>query len=76
MTGNPETDLLNSRDQRLFNDTAGLRAAKNQQRSLLQTYVRDTGEIMTELDLPIYIAGQHWGGLRLGFDASAMMSHP
>jgi methyl-accepting chemotaxis protein len=75
MTGNLETDLLNSRDQRLFNDTAGLRAAQNQQRFLLQTYVRDTGEIMTELDLPIYIAGQHWGGLRLGFDAKAMMDH-
>jgi methyl-accepting chemotaxis protein len=75
LSGDLQTDLLNSRDQRLFNDPAGLRAARNPQRFLLQTYVRDTGEIMTELDLPIHISGQHWGGLRLGFDASAMMAH-
>lgn len=73
-SGDLQTDLLNSRDQRIFNDTAGLRAAKNQQRFLLQTYMRDTGEIMTELDMPIMIDNQHWGNLRLGFDASAMMN--
>ncbi|MEJ2794865.1 methyl-accepting chemotaxis protein [Iodobacter sp. LRB] len=72
MSGDLETDLVNSRDQRIFNDAVSLRAARNVQRFFLQTYVRDTGEILTELDLPIHINGQHWGGLRLGFDASTM----
>ncbi|WP_189459201.1 methyl-accepting chemotaxis protein [Jeongeupia chitinilytica] len=72
-TGDPAVDLLNSRDKRIFNDPAGLRAARNTQRFLLQTYVRDTGEIMTELDLPIHVGGRHWGGLRLGFDASELI---
>ncbi|WP_432720225.1 methyl-accepting chemotaxis protein [Jeongeupia wiesaeckerbachi] len=72
-TGDPAVDLLNSRDKRIFNDPAGLRAARNTQRFLLQTYVRDTGEIMTELDLPIHVSGRHWGGLRLGFDASELI---
>ncbi len=72
-TGDKATDLVNSRDKRIFNDPAGLRAARNTQRFLLQTYVRDTGEIMTELDVPIYVNGRHWGGLRLGFDASQML---
>lgn len=72
MSGDLETDLINSRDQRIFNDAVSLRAARNLQRFFLQTYVRDTGEILTELDLPIHINGQHWGGLRLGFDASTM----
>ncbi|HEY9101130.1 methyl-accepting chemotaxis protein [Chitinimonas sp.] len=73
-TGDRATDLVNSRDKRLFNDPAGLRAARNKQRFLLQTYVRDTGEIMTELDLPIMVGGRHWGGLRLGFDAAILLA--
>ncbi|KAF0814126.1 Methyl-accepting chemotaxis protein McpU [Andreprevotia sp. IGB-42] len=71
-TGDKAVDLVNSRDKRIFNDPAGLRAGRNTQRFLLQTYVRDTGEIMTELDVPITIDGRHWGGLRLGFDASVL----
>lgn len=74
-TGDKATDLVNSRDKRIFNDPAGLRAARNTQRFLLQTYVRDTGEIMTELDVPIHVNGRHWGGLRLGFDASHMLEN-
>ncbi|WP_373975697.1 methyl-accepting chemotaxis protein [Chitinibacter sp. SCUT-21] len=73
MTGDSSVDLINSRDQRIFNDPAGLRAAKNTERFLLQNYVRDTGEIMTELDLPIHIQGRFWGNLRLGFDGSALL---
>jgi methyl-accepting chemotaxis protein len=73
MTGERSVDLVNSRDQRLFNDPAGLRAAQNTERFLLQNYVRDTGEIMTELDVPIFISGRHWGNLRLGFDGSALL---
>lgn len=72
-TGDAASDLVNSRDRRIFNDPAGLRAARNTAAFLLQTYVRDTGEIMTELDMPIQISGRHWGNLRLGFDASAFL---
>ncbi|WP_035056982.1 methyl-accepting chemotaxis protein [Andreprevotia chitinilytica] len=72
-TGDKAVDLVNSRDKRIFNDPTGLRAARNTQRFLLQTYVRDTGEIVTELDVPIVVEGRHWGGLRLGFDASVFM---
>ncbi|MBE9609840.1 methyl-accepting chemotaxis protein [Chitinilyticum piscinae] len=73
LTGDAAQDLVNSRDRRLFNDPAGLRAARNTQPFLLQTYARDTGEIMTEIDMPIHVAGRHWGNLRLGFDASEFL---
>ena len=72
-TGDAKTDLVNSRDERSFNDPAGLRAARNTLPFLLQTYMRDTGEIMTELDVPLYIDGRHWGNLRFGFDAHVLM---
>lgn len=73
-TGDPAIDLASSRDKRMFTDPAGIRAARNTQRFLLHTYVRDTGEIMTEIDLPLFIGQRHWGTLRLGFDASAMLN--
>ena len=72
-TGDRSKDLIGSRDKRKFTDPSGLRAAHNTQRFLLHTYVRDTGEIMTEIDVPFFIEGRHWGTLRLGFDASAML---
>ncbi|WP_148715931.1 methyl-accepting chemotaxis protein [Chitinolyticbacter meiyuanensis] len=74
-TGDKAVDLVNSRNMRLFNDPAGSRAAQVRQRFLIQTYLRDTGEIMTELDLPITVDGKAWGGLRLGFDANAMIKN-
>lgn len=73
-TGDPTLDLVGSRDKRMFTDPSGMRAAGNTRRFLLHTYVRDTGEIMTEIDLPIVVDGRHWGTLRLGFDASVMLS--
>lgn len=74
LTGDRSKDLVNSRDKRMFNDPAGLKAAQNTQRFLLQTYMRDTGEVMTEIDLPVFINGKHWGDLRVGFDAEQVLA--
>ena len=73
MTGNVEMDLANSRDKRLFNDPAGLKSARNTRPFLLHTYCRDTGEVLSEISLPVYVGGKHWGGLRLGFDPMALL---
>jgi methyl-accepting chemotaxis protein len=73
LTGNAQTDLANSRDKRLFNDPAGLKSARNTRPFLLHTYCRDTGEVMSEIALPVYVNGKHWGGLRLGFDPMALL---
>jgi hypothetical protein len=44
---------------------------------LLQTYRRDTGEVMHDLSVPIFLKGRHWGGFRMGYKASAWRaSHP
>jgi len=73
VTGDTEKDLAESRDKRLFNDAVSLRAAGNTKNFLLQTYARDTGEILTEIDLPISLGGRHWGSLRFGFDPAKML---
>lgn len=73
LSGDLIKDLVNSRDKRLFNDPAGIKSAKNTQPFLLHTYTRDTGEILSELALPIMIDGKHWGALRVGFDPHELL---
>lgn len=70
-TGNPEQDLVRSRSKRLFNDRTGARCGSHTDTMLLQTYRRDTGEIMHDLSVPIFVNGRHWGGLRLGYRPSS-----
>ncbi|WP_286238011.1 methyl-accepting chemotaxis protein [Neptuniibacter halophilus] len=65
--GDYEVDLVKSRSKRLFNDRTGARCGCHTQTMLLQTYKRDTGEIMHDLSVPIYVNGRHWGGLRIGY---------
>ena len=50
-----------------------MRAARNTQPMLLQTYVRDTGEILCDLAMPIMVRGRHWGNVRVGLPAEALV---
>lgn len=73
LTGNPERDTANSRDKRIFNDPTGLRSARNTEAFLLQTYMRDTGEVLSDLSLPIQVNGRHWGAVRIGFNPEVLL---
>ena len=67
ITGDADYDAKWNRTKRIFNDTTGLAAASNKKPYLLQKYSRDTGEVMSDLSVPIYINGQHWGAVRFGY---------
>jgi len=67
LTGDGDYDTKNNRSKRMFNDRTGLTAARNEKPFLLQSYSRDTGEIMMDLSVPIYIEDKHWGALRIGY---------
>ena len=67
LTGDYATDLVNNRTKRLFNDRTGSRCGSNTRPFLLQTYKRDTGEVMHDLSVPITVRGRHWGGFRIGY---------
>jgi methyl-accepting chemotaxis protein len=69
LTGDPESDKLNNRTKRIFNDKTGLKAAQNVEPFLLQTYMRDTGEIMNDISTPIRLSGRNWGAVRIGYKA-------
>ncbi len=69
LTGNYEQDLAHNRTKRIFSDKTGSRCGSNTESFLLQTYKRDTGEVMHDLSAPIYVNGKHWGGFRIGYKA-------
>jgi methyl-accepting chemotaxis protein len=73
LTGDPAVDLLQSRDKRMFNKPTELRAASNTGPTLMQTYLRDTGEVLVDLSMPIMLGGRHWGALRVGFSPLALI---
>ena len=73
LTGDPAVDLVQSRDKRMFNKPTELRAASNTGATLMQTYLRDTGEVLVDLSMPIMLGGRHWGALRVGFSPLALI---
>ena len=64
-------NTANSRNRRIFDDRAGLAAARNVRPYIIQVYPRDMGNgitiIMREIDAPIRIFGKHWGGFRSAY---------
>ncbi|MFZ5586325.1 MAG: methyl-accepting chemotaxis protein [Thermodesulfobacteriota bacterium] len=74
LTGDYERDLLHSRDKRIFasNETE-VRRARHTQPFLLQTYLRDTGEILNDISLPLFVNGRHWGALIVGMDYQVLL---
>ena len=71
LTGHYEVDLANNRTKRIFSDRTGSRCGSHREPFLLQTYKRDTGEVMHDVSAPIYVHGRHWGGFRIGYKTLA-----
>lgn len=64
-------NTANCRNRRMFDDRAGLSAARNTHPFLIQSYARDLGGgktvLMKEVDAPIRVSGRQWGGLRMAY---------
>ncbi|MBI5784231.1 MAG: methyl-accepting chemotaxis protein [Rhodocyclales bacterium] len=67
LTGDKDKDFVGNRTKRIFSDPVGKRCGSHEVPFLLQTYRRDTGEIMHDISAPIYVKGRHWGGFRIGY---------
>ena len=74
MVGDFDVDNLKSRHRRkFFASRAEQRRASHTSPFLLQTYVRDTGEVLNDLSFPIYVSGKHWGGFIMGFQPEQLL---
>lgn len=67
-TGDAAIDIARVRHKRIFDDPVGARLAANTGSMLFQTYSRDTGEIVNDISIPIYLGPEHWGAVRIGLD--------
>ncbi|QCK86786.1 hypothetical protein E8L99_13990 [Phreatobacter aquaticus] len=67
----PVWNAANCRNKRIFDDRAGLSAARSVRPYLIQSYARDMGNgvvvMMKEIDAPVRVFGKHWGGLRMAY---------
>ncbi len=69
----PVWNAANARNRRIFDDRAGITAARSTRPFAVQAYARDMGGgkivMMQEVDAPIRVLGRHWGGLRTAYRA-------
>ena len=73
-TGDRDKDLLVSRHKRMYEDDSTQRAIKHPGPYLFQTYIRDTGDILNDLAVPIMVNGRRWGALRGIFPPKLVLS--
>lgn len=73
-TGDAETDNTYSRNMRkYFGSRAEQRRCRHESPFLLQTFIRDTGEILNDLSIPLYVNGRRWGSLIMGFETRLLL---
>jgi methyl-accepting chemotaxis protein len=69
--GETAWNIANARTRRIFDDRAGLAAARNVRPYIIQVYAREMGNgvtvMMREVDAPIRVFGRHWGGFRSAY---------
>lgn len=74
-TGDPEVDNTYARNMRkYFASRAERRRCTHESPFLLQTFIRDTGEILNDLSIPLYVSGKRWGSLIMGFETRHLLS--
>lgn len=75
LTGDARKDAMGNRERRFFASmTTEQRAARNTDPFLIQTYLRDTGEVLADMAMPLLVDGRHWGNIRVGIDTAAMLA--
>lgn len=69
--GDPVWNAANSRNRRIFDDRAGIIAGRSTRPFVIQSYLRDMGGgvmvMRREVDVPLRVAGRHWGGFRAAY---------
>lgn len=74
LTGDFDVDNVKSRHRRFFKgNRAEIRRTANTAPFLLQTFARDTGEVLNDLTFPVYVDGRHWGCFVVGFNPELLL---
>lgn len=69
--GDRAWNMAHARNKRIFDDRAGITAARSARPFVIQSYRREMGGgefvMVREVDVPLRPAGRHWGGLRTAY---------
>lgn len=67
----PVWNATHARNRRIFDNRAGIIAARSVRPFLVQAYRRELGggtiEMLREVDAPLRVNGRHWGGVRMAY---------
>lgn len=67
----PVWNTTHARNRRIFDNRAGILAARSVRPFLVQAYRRELGggaiEMLREVDAPLRVNGRHWGGVRMAY---------
>ena len=75
LTGDFEVDNTLSRHRRIYDATrAEKRRSNHDSPFLLQTFIRDTGEILNSLSVPVFLGGRRWGSFCVAFTPDHLMN--
>lgn len=66
-TGNYERDLQWSRSKRILKGRITELPMRSPRKVLMQTYLRDTGEVIHDMSVPIFVNGRHWGAFHVAW---------
>jgi len=75
LTGDFAVDNALSRHRRIFAGTrAEVQRASHNSPFLLQTFIRDTGEILNSLSVPLCVNGRRWGSFCVAFTPDHLLN--
>lgn len=75
LTGDRIRDLSGNRAKRKFWTPMHQAAAKNLQPTLVQAYLRDTGEKAWDVSSPIFVKSQHFGAFRVAVSVDSIVAY-
>ena len=75
LTGDRTKDLSGNRGKRKFWTPMHQTAARNLETSVVQNYVRDTGEAAWDVSSPIFVKGRHYGAFRVAVSKDSIAAH-
>lgn len=75
LTGDRNKDLGGNRGKRKFWTPMHQAAARNLEPTLVQAYLRDTGESAWDVSSPIFVKGRHFGAFRVAVSRDSIAAH-
>ncbi|HUW38172.1 MAG TPA: methyl-accepting chemotaxis protein [Rhodocyclaceae bacterium] len=66
-------NIVHSRSKRILDDEGTKLALKTRAGHRLQTFIRDTGDVLSELVVPLSVKGKQWGVFRVAIAPEVLM---